>query len=234
MFGEPSGASNLIIGYKGSLRLHLTFYTAGGHSAAPWLSASSYEESSLFWTAFQKQFLRNDGKSKFEAVTGCVTNVISDGPGNSVPAETTMDIDVRTPPGVKPEELGRDVREFTSRYAAEREGARVELRIDDQTGAFLGSSESQALAVFRWAIRRVLGSQVALLRKTGTGDVNLYAENRPIPMFAYGPGDSRLDHTNEERISLQEYLASIEVYAQALPRIAERANQSEILPTAVK
>ena len=234
VFGEPSGISNIIIGYKGSLRLHLTFLTAGGHSAAPWLSTSSYNASSSFWSEFQIQFLQNDAQLKFDEVTGCVTNIISDGPGNSVPAKTTLGIDVRIPPHVKPQELARKIEEFSATFARNHKDLRVQLSIDDQTEAFLGSTDSYPLAAFRWAIRKVVGTQVAFVRKTGTGDVNVYAVNRQIPMFTYGPGDSKLDHTENEQVSIPEYLASIEVYANALPRIAERFNQAEMQAAAIK
>jgi len=48
-------------------------------------------------------------------------------------------------------------------------------------------------------------------------------------MFAYGPGDSRLDHTEAEHIKISEYLTSIEVYAQALTQYAEQTEKSESL-----
>jgi LysW-gamma-L-lysine carboxypeptidase len=35
-------------------------------------------------------------------------------------------------------------------------------------------------------------------------------------MIAYGPGDSKLDHTLEEHLDIREYLASIEVLREAL------------------
>ena len=234
VFGEPSGASNVIIGYKGSLKLHISFHTSGGHSASPWLSASSYEESSSFWVEFERRLLSNDAQSKFEALTGCVTNVVAGSPGNSVPANATMDIDVRIPPTMKSNDLVRKVTEFTAGYAAGHENVKIELRIDDQTEAFLGSTNSYALSTFKWAIRKVRGGQVALVKKTGTSDMNLFAETQNIPMFAYGPGESRLDHTEAEHIRISEYLASIEVYAQALSRFAESAQASQLLPTATK
>jgi LysW-gamma-L-lysine carboxypeptidase len=37
-----------------------------------------------------------------------------------------------------------------------------------------------------------------------------------VPIVAYGPGDSALDHTPEERIHLGEYLRAIEVLREAL------------------
>jgi LysW-gamma-L-lysine carboxypeptidase len=234
VFGEPSGVSSVIIGYKGSLKLHLSFHTTGGHSASPWLYASSYEESSSFWVEFERQLLRNNAQSKFEAVTGCVTSVLAGAPGNSVPANATMDIDIRIPPTLKSNELARKVSEFTAGYAADHENVKIEPRIDDQTEAFLASTNSSALSAFRWAIRKVRGGQVALVKKTGTSDMNLFAETQNIPMFAYGPGESRLDHTEAEHVRISEYLASIEVYANALSRLAENAQTSDLLPAAAK
>ena len=223
IFGEPSGASGIVVGYKGSLKLHLTFRTRGGHSASPWLSASSFEEACNFWAKFESKLLNNRAQSKFEVVTGCVTNITAGGPGNSVPASAIMEIDVRLPPTLKSESLADRVKNFVEQYSAGRRDVTVELRIDDQTDAFLGGTNSTALSAFRWAIRKVQGSQMVLLKKTGTSDVNLFAQTQSVPMFAYGPGDSRLDHTPTEHVSISEYLTSIEVYGLALSRFAERA-----------
>jgi LysW-gamma-L-lysine carboxypeptidase len=35
-------------------------------------------------------------------------------------------------------------------------------------------------------------------------------------MAAYGPGDSKLDHTDEERLSISEYLTSASILKDAL------------------
>lgn len=230
IFGEPSGASNIIVGYKGSLRLHLSFQTAGGHSASPWLYDSCYEESRSFWDAFQNQLLDNKAESKFETVTGCVTSSNAGGPGNNVPATATLEIDTRIPPSIRSNDFIAKIEKFIEDYTAERE-VKIELRVDDQSEAFVGSTDSQAVSSFRWAIKQVLGAQAAFLKKTGTGDVNLFTETQKIPMFAYGPGDSSLDHTEAEHVEISEYLASIEVYAQALPRFAERFQKPELPPT---
>ena len=58
------------------------------------------------------------------------------------------------------------------------------------------------------------------MKKTGTCDMNLFAKSYSIPMIAYGPGDSSLDHTENEHVSLNEYLSSIEVYANAIQQYA--------------
>jgi LysW-gamma-L-lysine carboxypeptidase len=234
IFGEPSGVSNMIIGYKGSLKLHASFTTNGGHSASPWLSASSYEESSVFWGALQKGMLKNNSPSKFEAVTGCVTRAEAGDLENSVPTLATLDIDLRIPPGLSSNDLITKIKEFTDRYNANRQDVRIQVDFEGQTEAFLGSPNSTAVSAFRWAIRKVKGGQVAMVKKTGTSDMNLFAQYQNIPMFAYGPGDSRFDHTVFEHVRISEYLACIEVYAHALARFSEKASGSPLLPPATQ
>jgi len=229
IFGEPSGVSNMIIGYKGSLKLHASFSTNGGHSASPWLSASSYEESSTFWRAFKKGMLKNKSLSKFGAVTGCVTRAEAGELGNSVPTHAALDIDIRIPPGLSSNDLITKIKEFTRRYNTNRQDVRIQLDFEDPTEAFLGSPNSNAVSAFRWAIRKVKGGQVAMVKKTGTSDMNLFAQYQNIPTFAYGPGDSRFDHTELEHVRISEYLACIEVYAQALARFAEKSSTSPVM-----
>jgi len=57
------------------------------------------------------------------------------------------------------------------------------------------------------------------MRKTGTGDMNLFGKALKIPMITYGPGNSHLDHTPNEYINIQEYLDSIQVYREAMLRL---------------
>ena len=95
------------------------------------------------------------------------------------------------------------------------------------------NSNSLAVQVFRWTIKRTLRGQVDLLKKTGTSDMNVFAQTHNIPMIAYGPGDSTLDHTKYERISIREYLDSIEVYAKAIERFADLYRDRGLQPVSM-
>src|SRR5215471_2587760 len=57
VFGEPSGTSNIIIGYKGSIRLGIKSQSPGGHSSSPWLSRNSLEDAFQFWESLRDTFL---------------------------------------------------------------------------------------------------------------------------------------------------------------------------------
>jgi len=52
--------------------------------------------------------------------------------------------------------------------------------------------------------------------KTGTSDMNVVGPAWQCPIVAYGPGDSRLDHTAEEHINIQDYLKSISILTRVL------------------
>ncbi|MBL8760739.1 MAG: acetyl-lysine deacetylase, partial [Phycisphaerae bacterium] len=64
------------------------------------------------------------------------------------------------------------------------------------------------------------GQRPTLRVKTGTSDMNVVAPRWNCPIAAYGPGDSALDHTPREHISLTEYLRAARVLTQALESLA--------------
>ena len=55
--------------------------------------------------------------------------------------------------------------------------------------------------------------------KTGTSDMNVVAQAWDCPMIAYGPGDSRWDHTPDERIEIEEFFRGVDVLERALLKL---------------
>ena len=218
VFGEPSGATNIVIGYKGSVHTQVTCKTNGGHSASPWVSKNSFEEIFFFWDKFRTSILQNDSESKFDSITGCVTNAKAGDADNTIPCQATIDIDIRIPPTIRSAELANKINDFTKQYQKSRAEVQLEAAVKSQTEAYLGEENSLAVRAFRSAIKKNGNKPVFLVKKTGTSDMNLLAQKQKIPMIAYGPGDSRLDHTLDERISIPEYLSSIEIIANAIEK----------------
>ena len=63
--------------------------------------------------------------------------------------------------------------------------------------------------------------QPRFVYKTGTADLNIVAPVWICPAVVYGPGDSGLDHTPNEHISLDDYSRSVRVLSTALKRLTE-------------
>jgi LysW-gamma-L-lysine carboxypeptidase len=228
VFGEPSGSSNIIIGYKGSSLLNITCKTSGGHSSSPWLSKNSLEEAFEFWTHLRQSIFSDTTRPRFSAVTGCLINARTSKGGNTIPSEATLQIDVRIPPGVLAGEIVREVENFRKRYLLDHDSLELAAVIGDTTPPYVGDLDSVGVRVFRYAIRKSVGGNVFLVKKTGTSDLNLLSEHSPGPMIAYGPGDASLDHTDQERIAVSEYLQGVEVYATAIERFASLMAQSSL------
>jgi Peptidase family M20/M25/M40 len=92
-----------------------------------------------------------------------------------------------------------------------------ELNVIRHIPAVRQSRANPAARALTAAIRRH-GGQPRPLLKTGTSDMNAVSERWSMPMAAYGPGDSSLDHGSDERILISEYLQGVEVLVTALGR----------------
>jgi len=80
------------------------------------------------------------------------------------------------------------------------------------------SPRTSVARALRAAIRGS-GDEPRLVCKTGTSDMNIYAGAWECPMATYGPGDSTLDHTPEERLSLAAFDRSITVLESTAGRL---------------
>jgi LysW-gamma-L-lysine carboxypeptidase len=76
-------------------------------------------------------------------------------------------------------------------------------------------------------IRR-LHAQPRLVVKTATSDMNTLAEVWDIPMATYGPGDSALDHADDEHIMLSDFKRGIDVLTIAISELAHLPARSGV------
>jgi [amino group carrier protein]-lysine/ornithine hydrolase len=92
------------------------------------------------------------------------------------------------------------------------------------TPAYCGEKNTPLVEAFLGAIRRQ-GGQPALMDKTGTSDLNVLAPQWHQPALVYGSGDSKLDHTPHEHISLAEFRKSVAVLTTVLQRLVGNAGR---------
>ncbi len=222
IFGEPSGVENLTIGYKGSLNLKIICKTETGHSSSPWFYENALEKAFDLWQQIKTVYPPVEKQeSPFYAVTACLVKLVG-GRGNSkVPSESEMRVDIRVPPQFTAAQVFKVFSNVIKQWQDANPKVQVKVAIMDQNEAFEVAKDSLLVKAMSGAIRKVTDKPATLLRKTGTGDMNILGRAMNIPIVTYGPGDSHLDHTKDEHIDIREYLQGIEVYKETILKLSE-------------
>jgi [amino group carrier protein]-lysine/ornithine hydrolase len=217
IFGEPSGISNITIAYKGRFAFRLTCDVGtSAHASAPWLAKNSIEEVYDFWQAIQLKIGRLDSRSdKSNKVTCSLTEISGGSSHNVTPQKCKITVDIRIPTT----NTSRKIQELVASIVKEvslKKNVRATYRVEDMTEPFEADHTSPLVRALSLSIIDVCRKRPILLRKTGTGDMNILGNAFRIPVVTYGPGDPHSSHTIDERISIAEYISSIEVYNTTL------------------
>ncbi|MGB7538836.1 MAG: [LysW]-lysine hydrolase [Anaerolineales bacterium] len=210
LVGEPSGWDRITLGYRGIVRFRFAARQAIGHTAAGQDSACGTAVG--FWNRLAETAARENGgaERKFTQITPVLEKMSSGGDGFTQTAE--MGGHIRIPQSIPPEQAERFMRE-----AAEGAG---ELRIDGMPVAAYRVEKNTPVVGALLAAIRAQGGNPSFSLKLGTSDINVVGPVWNCPMAVYGPGDSTLDHTPEERIDLDEYERSVTALESVLKRLA--------------
>lgn len=213
IIGEPSGWERYTLGYKGRLSLTLEAHRASGHSSRDDASAAellidAYTQLRT-WVAHDNHDSAAEGLFQRLQVTLLAMESSSDG----LTERCRGNVSLRVPPRWRGAALPDALRLLPLAHG-------VSLTLSAQAlDAYRADNNSELARAFRVAIRAHGGKPGSML-KTGTSDMNVVAPYWPVPILAYGPGDSALDHTPEEHLHLEEYLRSAAVLQRALTELA--------------
>jgi LysW-gamma-L-lysine carboxypeptidase len=218
IFGEPSGINKITISYKGRLALRLTCDVLdSAHASAPWLSKNSIEEVYEVWKLLSNEisskYIKTDIKSK--SVSFSLTEITGGSSHNVTPQKCKISIDIRVPNGIKCLEV-LDYLDNSIKNISETRKVKITYRIEDMTEPFEADHSSPLVRALSLSIIDICKIRPVLLRKTGTGDMNVLGNSLNIPVVTYGPGEPHVSHSKDEKVELQSYLTSIEIYNRTL------------------
>jgi len=227
VFGEPSGIKQVTIAYKGRIAINLKINVGNSsHASAPWLSKNAIEESLIFTTELKKVLESGqENKKKGMLLTATVTEIKGGTSHNVTPKECDVIMDIRIPVDMNCKMIEEKISTLVQEISKKR---KVEAfhSILDETEPFEASHNSPLVRAFTLGVMDVEHSRPTLIRKTGTGDMNVIGNQLNIPVVTYGPGDPHASHTIDEKVSIDEYLRGIEVLKktlQHLKRLHDRA-----------
>lgn len=209
IIGEPSGWSGFTLGYKGRLLAEFHLRRSTAHTAGP--GASVADVAAAWWEEVRRsaESLRPSARA-FDRVQATLRgiNTTSDGLTEEVRAVAAF----RLPPQVSPAEV-----EQLCRAAALPQAS---LTFTGAEVAHVADRNNPVARALSSAIR-ASGATPHPKLKTGTSDLNVVGPTWNCPIAAYGPGDSSLDHTPHEHISLAEFARAIDILTFAIERLAQ-------------
>jgi len=205
--GEPSGWNGITLGYRGLLGGTYVVTSESGHSSRP--ENNAIQDAMDWWNRVDEEFEHDDWVEVFERVT-CKPIEFEGGVSkDGLSVEATMEVQLRVPPKYTADEV--------------REIADGQLDVgyvdwNDKVEPVMESPRTGVASAFRAAIRQE-GGDPRMLRKTGTSDQNVFAEQWDVDTVSYGPGNSDLDHAPNEHLNLNEYDTAIAVLETVTERL---------------
>lgn len=198
IIGEPSGWQTVVLGYKGKLDLRYRVQCPSTHPTSPTPKAA--ELVCEAWPVLLDLLGPDASHTRFDAPGPTLTSIS----GGLTTAEAEFSI--RIPPGY-------DWQDLVKRLTARLPHGDIHV-INAVDACRVGRTDPVVRALTR-AIRTQEARPV-LKVKTGTSDMNTLASKWQVPMATYGPGDSRLDHADDEHIEINDFLRGIDVLTHAL------------------
>lgn len=199
IIGEPSGEGSLTLGYYGLFKLRITVRRAQEHTAAK-DSISAIDE--LYHVASD--------------IRGRVRDI------DPQSLSSLIDIEHRNERGYITVTAILNFRispEAGSDYAGKINlffGDAVTVEVLRATPGFANPRSDTLVKAFVRSFAKH-GKSIRYLKKRGTSDMNTLASAwSTVPMVAYGPGDSSLDHTNDEYLPYGEVESSRAILREAV------------------
>jgi LysW-gamma-L-lysine carboxypeptidase len=208
IIGEPSGWDSITLGYKGRLLIDYRREQPMGHTAGP--EAGVAEAAVDWWQALKASAaeFNRDRQRAFDQLLPSLRSIHTDSDGLTNAVDVT--VGVRLPPNYPVDRLETTARELAGPAT---------VRCYSYEPAFRASNRTPVVRAFLRSIRAA-GGQPTFKLKTGTSDMNVVGPVWRCPIVAYGPGDSRLDHTPDEHIRVPEFLRATDILAEALAHLA--------------
>ncbi len=208
VIGEPSGAGAVTLGYKGRLLVDYEVAMEEGHTAGP--GGSAAELAAGFWEQLRKHAsdYNESRDALFHQLIPSLRHINSSSDG--LTQRAVARIGVRLPPGF-------DVQTYSQ--SIDGWAADGKVVIHGHEVAWQSERTSPLVRCFTRALSEE-GIRMACKLKTGTSDMNVAGPAWNCPIVAYGPGDSKLDHTPGEHVCLEEYFQAIRVLRNALTHLA--------------
>jgi len=205
IIGEPNRWDRTALGYKGTAWTEIKIKQGQEHTASGGITAC--ERAVDVWQTIKTftDAYNADKARVFDQIQPSLQEMNSD--HSDFEQWATLRVGVRLPPAFSPQEWYAKLEDLAV-------GAEV-VHLGVPLAAHTCDKNTRLVRAVLAGIRGE-GGTPAFVYKTGTADLNVVAPVWGCPALVYGPGDSALDHTPDERIEMGEYEKAVRVLTSAL------------------
>ena len=205
IIGEPNQWDRVALGYKGSAWAQVTVKRGQAHTASgEETAAEAAVEAWLKVKSYADEF-NTDKPRAFDKLLLTLRGMESN--SNDFEQWARLKVGVRLPVEVSPYDWYGKLKEIIGEAEIESLGYAVP--------AWGCEKNTPLVRAFLSGIRSQEG-EPRFVYKTGTADLNIVAPVWNCPAVVYGPGDSSLDHTPNEHLSLDDYSKAVDVLIATL------------------
>jgi len=231
---EPSGL-RVVVGCKGTVPFRVRVFGKAAHGCRPWLGVSAVERGMQVARSILAQEYPEVELPRMPPARGSINlGVIQGGTAyNIVPDQCELWFDRRTVPGESQEQVLAQIRALIGDLKTEDPTLRAEVEIarPDWNWEPIASRGLKPTLVPadsglpEWVSAhhtRVVGRVPERYFTDGYNEMDFLVNDMDIPTVQYGPGDSGLCHSNEERLDVLELVACVRVYLSLIEDTAGR------------
>jgi len=216
IIGEPNNWDRIALGYKGSAWANVLVKSGKTHSASEkQTAAENVVDTWLKIRAFVDAF-NKDKKKLFDKLLLSLSSIESG--SDDFEQWANLKIGVRLPVEISPGDWYQKLNTIIDTPSE------FEILIEPMgyaIPAWKSEKNTHLVRSFLKGIRQI-GGEPRFVYKTGTADVNIVTLDWSCPALVYGPGNSSLDHTPQEHISLDEFTQAVDVLSGTLEILIEK------------
>lgn len=238
IIGEPSGAFTINRGYRGRVIIRMTGQQPTAHTAGPGREIAELVADYWHWLSRLLELVNRGKKRLFDQASPSLRELqttLWDSSANQVdcmigirlPMQFNLGRLVHASHSWLTTQIGAGVEEIMPSVGPDEpqsfslvgRTARIQITFSGVEPAWQTPKRNSLCRSLHGAIRQETGKKARYSVKTGTCDMNVLGPAWRCPIVAYGPGDSSLDHTPFEHISLTEFHASNSILTHALQNL---------------
>jgi succinyl-diaminopimelate desuccinylase len=200
----------VVMGHKGRVDVRLHARGRAAHSSTPDLGANAAEAMVEYLGRALANRRPREHPDLGPATMALTRFVSGTGGAHTVPSAAEALLDVRLLPGEGPEVALELLPE-----PGQRGMPKIEVELGDSMLPAALSESAPPLVALRAAHQSELGRPAAMKWMSGSTDMG-YLNHIGIPSACFGPGDEKLAHTDDERVSVEQAVQAARVYARLL------------------